>query len=60
MPFTKSEYALLASRPNSVSLVDADTIQVVIALQGNAFYYISNVDDVEAVAELESQSDNNK
>ena len=26
-------------------------------LQGNASYYISNIDDIEALAEIESQPD---
>ena len=55
-----SEDALLATRPNNVSLVNADAIQVVITVQGVASYNISNVDDVEALVELESQSDNYK
>ena len=59
-PSRTLENALLASRPNIVSLVNVDTIQVAIILQGNASYYISNIYDVEALVELESQSDNNK
>ena len=39
---------------------NAGTIQVVKTLQDNASYYISNIDDFEALIELESQSDNNK
>ena len=52
----------MASRPNNVSLANADTVQVAIqvatTLQGNASYYISNIDGVEALVELESQSAN--
>ena len=51
---------LLASRPNIVSLVNADTIQVVKKVQGNASYYISSIDDIEALVECECQSDINK
>ena len=42
-PARRLENALLANGPNSVSLVNAGTF--------------SNVDDVEALVELESQSD---
>ena len=55
-----SENALLVSRPNIVSLVHAGTIQVVKTLQDNDHYYISNIDDVETVVELESESENTK
>ena len=51
-PFRKSENALLASRPSYVSLVNGETIQVVIILQGHASFYFSNIDDVEALVEL--------
>ena len=55
-----SENALLVSRPNIVSLVNAGTIQVVKTVEDNESYYISNIDNVETVVELESESDNNK
>ena len=41
-----------------ISLVNAGTIRVARTLQGIASYYISNVDNFEALVELESQSDN--
>ena len=53
-------FVIFANRPNIVSFVNADTIQVLITLQGNASYYISNIYYVEALVKLESQSDNNK
>ena len=49
-----SEYVLLVSRSNIVSLVNAGTIQVLKTLQDNDYYYILNIDDVETVVELES------
>jgi len=60
MPFRMSENTHLASRPNFVSLVNAGTIQVVKTPQGHASYCVSNIDDVEALVEHESQSDDNK
>ena len=59
-PSKTSENALLVSRSSNVSLANADTIQVAITLQAHASYYISNTDDVQALVELGSQSDNNK
>ena len=58
-PSRRLENALLANRPNIVSLVNGGTTQVVKTLQGNTYHYISNVDDVEALVGLESQIDNN-
>ena len=55
-----SENALLASGPNNVFLVNTDTIQVAITLQGNASHFLSNLDGDEALVELKSQSDSNK
>ena len=52
-PPRMSENALLVSRSNIVSLVNAGTIQVVKTLQDNDHYYISNI-------ELESESENTK
>ena len=42
------------------SLVNVGTIRASKTLQGNGSYYISNIDDFEALVELKNQSDNSK
>ena len=60
--FKKKGYILHLKRSikdeRPFSLVNAGTIRVAKTLQGIASYYMSNIDNLEALVELESQSDN--
>ena len=52
MPSSTLIDALLASRPDNVSLVNAGTIQ-----EGNTFYCIPNIDDVDLLLNLNKRPD---